>query len=523
MAPSSLITKPACRAGLSFRGDEWRAGPWAQVVTVLTVLACAVACADRDGLYARYQLEKKFFEAQQVWSRSQLQTGAGPPSGLGEMRTQFVAVLDEFSAARPTLGPGDSVLFAYAAQAAFRLTDEFVTNGLWHDAAQYQELVAGDSLFPKALRHRALFGWAESYERLGRMPEACALYKRLSASFYPPQAEGGVNVEVLRIPNRLAALAAQFMPESLSAFRAYGESYYESLSGSFPQSDLGFESLGELGKLYGQQGRWDDVMSTLERATDSNGAVLPAYRIDIGEILAGRMHDTAKALSIFKEVAESLPESPFRVDADLKTAAIWFRQGRQSDVQALLLATKRQFLDRSGVQVAVQPLLARSFDAAGNWERARAEFSYLVTTYPRTLQAVEASLVIAERHMQDSEKTAAAEWYSRADRLAVDLISSDESSGQVQSAAMNIRASLAIRMQRWDDAALRLSEIAQTFSSASPVGASALLRLGWLQLRERHDTLAARGAWQAFLLAYPDHPDGVPLKSEMSKWPDKFK
>jgi hypothetical protein len=132
-------------------------------------------------------------------------------------------------------------------------------------------------------------------------------------------------------------------------------------------------------------------------------------------------------------------------------------------------------------------------------------------------------MAIAELHAQSSDTTAATQWFARADGLALDLIGDRETTPQVAAAAMNVRASLAVQSERWDDAALRLSEIAQAFSPNSPAGASALVRLGWLELLERQDTLAAGRAWKAFLDAHPDHPDGAPLKTEMNKWPERYR
>lgn len=517
------MTKPAQSAGLSFQARARNRSLRGAVLLCVMAGGLCAACGDSEGVYARYQLEKKFFRAQQVWSRAELQAESGQQPDTAIVLASHEAVLAEFSAARPALSAGDSTLFAYAARTAIQLIEAYSAEEKWQAAARYQEFIASDTLFPLAVRHRALFGWAESCERQGRVAEACALYRQLLASFYPPWSEGGVNMEVLTIPSRMVALAQRDMPESLAAFRDFGRPYYDSLAVRFPQTELGVLALGELGKLYGQEERWQEAIATLKRGTDSTGTVFPSYRIDIGEILASRLHDTAGALREFKDVAVSLPQTPFRVDADLKTAAIWMKRGRFEEAQALLGETKTALQDNPGAQLSVGPLLARAFAAAGNRERARAEFSYLIAHFPRTLQAVEAALALAELHAQSSEPGASQEWYDKADRLAADLILDREASPQTRGTAMNVRASLAVQSKRWDDAAVLLADIVGAFSPASPAGASALVRLGWLELQERHDTLAAARAWQVFLSAHPRHPDGEPLKSEMNKWPERYR
>jgi TolA-binding protein len=518
VVPCDTGDKPACGAGLSFTGFLKRLVLPAGAITALGLSACG-----GGDLYSRYELEKKFFSTEQAWSKAELQKQSGQAIATSELSAQFETVLEAFSAARPGLNRGDSLLFGYAARAAFRLVDLYAADRLWQDAARFQEFLAADTLFPLAVRHRALYGWAESCQRLGQAQKACALFRQLAASFYPPWAEGGINVDVLRVPARMVGLAQRDVPESVAVFLAFGESYYDGLAVAYPHTELAYQALGELAKLYGQAGRWGDVLTTLGRATDTAGVILPAYRIDQGEILAGPLKDTAGALLAFSEIARSRPTTPFRVDADLKTAAIWLRRGRYADVQRLLQETKKQFPGRPEVEVAVGPMLARSFAASGDKDRARAEYSYLVTSYPRSLEAVEAAFAIAEMHFQATEADAAAEWYARGDQLAVDIIADRESSPELAAAAMNMRVSLAVQLQHWDDAAMRLSEIAQAFGAATPAGASALEQLGWLQLQERHDTLAAGQAWYTLLREYPGDPGGATLRAEMNKWPERYK
>jgi hypothetical protein len=87
---------------------------------------------------------------------------------------------------------------------------------------------------------------------------------------------------------------------------------------------------------------------------------------------------------------------------------------------------------------------------------------------------------------------------------------------------MSARATLAAESGRWDEAAGHLSAIAEAFGPASPPGAAALVKLGWVQLDELRDTLAAARSWRVFLEALPDHPDCAALKVEMNKWPERY-
>ena len=486
----------------------------------LCVALLLVSCGGSDS---HYDLEKKFFEVDQAWNKAQLQQEAGVATSPTELRAQLESVLEEFVVARPSLGLADSAVFSFAASATQHVSELLASEGQWVDVAKHQERVATDTLFPLAIRHRALYGWASALEQNGQIREACELYRQLVVSFFPPWSDGGVNTDVLSLPSRRALLAESALPESLSAYRAFGHRYYDTLATAFPHSQLAFQALGELAKLQGSQGLWDDALKTLDRARDTAGVVFAAYRIDRGEIMAAQKHDTAAALAAFAEVARELPASPFRVDADLKTAAILFRRGKFAQVQTLLQATKKEATEAQGVGLAVGPLLARSFAAEGNRERARAEFSLIVNTYPRSIQAVEAAASIGTLHDELKDSASGAAWRVRADSLAYQIAADPQSPPQLVAAAMNARASLAVESKRWDAAASHLAAIAETFGPNIPIGASALVRLGWVQLRQLNDTLAAGQAWREFLGAHPEHPDGATLKAEMNKWPERYR
>jgi tetratricopeptide (TPR) repeat protein len=462
------------------------------------------------------------FEAQQALSKARLREESGQAVDREALRTQFNAALDAFAELRPELTAKDSTVLLMSVQARLRLADLHTADSQWNSAAEQYRIIVSDTIYGLNFRHVARMQLGRSLERLGQFREAAAQYRALLLSFYPPRAESGINAEVLGLPRRLVAIASEYLPDSLAAWRAYGEGYYDTLATRFPHTDIGLASLGELGKLYAGFGEWSRTIASLERATDTSGAIMPAYWIDIGEIAAGQLGDTARAVSIFIEVSQRYPESAYRVDADLKRARILMKRAAYGDVQSLLEQLKTDFEDRASVLIPAQLVYAQSYQAAGNWERARAEYSYLVTSFPQSLQAVEAALTVARHHADRDETTQASEWYNRADGLAADLARSGSSPPAVVGQAMQMRVAAAVEQKQWDDAALRLGEVVNTFSPRTPAGALALVRLGQLQLRERADTAAALEAWRTFLEFHPEHPQSATLRAEIDKWPKTY-
>lgn len=488
-------------------------------IGLLAILVVLGSCGDRRELWTRYQAQKSFFKAQQAISRAELSMESGQPVNREDLGSRLEDALMKFNRLESEFTEADSTLLTMASQAYLGLArlHEEADDGL--RALEVYGTLFDDARLPHHFRNIALMRMGRGYERQNQHLEAVSVYRRLMASFYPPESRSGVNREVLGLGRRIVNIGSRLYPDSLSSWREQSELYYDSLAINHPYTVLSIAALGELASIRRGFGEWDLVLATLERATDSAGVIAPAFRVDMAEILAGRLFDTSAALLIYDEVEGAYPESVFRIDAELKRVQILMRRREYGEVRDRLEVLKEEFEDRPGVVIPAQFAYARSFEAEGDFARARAEYQYLASHHPRSLQAVDGALVIARRAHVDGQSSMATQWYDKADQMSADLAGSGNVSEAVAGRSMEIRAIIAIERERWDEAALRLGEITRAFDPRSPLAANALIRLGWLHLSRRADTLAAADAWTRFIKAFPGDPQTDSLRIKMSTWP----
>jgi tetratricopeptide (TPR) repeat protein len=493
-------------------------------VVALFCLAGVAGCGDATGVWPRYKLERAYYEAQKELERADLLGKAGQEADLPALRSAFASVLDLY---RQTASPsgasdGDTLVHLIGAQSYLHMADICVADSQFREAANCYDTVAASDRFGKHFRHMALLGLGRTSERLGDYLAATGHYQRLLESFYPPVGDGGVNRDVLSLPRRIVDIGRRYAADSVAGWESRAAAYYDSLAIAYPHTEVGIAALGELGTLYADKRQWPDVIATLNRATDTAGTIMPPYWIDIGEITIARLGDTARGLDIFARVAESFADSPFRADADLKRAQIYMRRGQYAAARDLLAALKEKFKNRAGVVLAAQMYFALALEAEGNWDRAKSEYVYVITTFPQSLEAVQAALAIAHHFQRTGETAQVGEWYNRADELARDLARPDKFPAALAGGAMDMRVTVAAEQKRWSDAAERLNDIVNAFTDRSSAGANALFRLGLMELRERADTAAAAAAWQRLMRAQPRHPQLDMLRDEMNKWPKTY-
>lgn len=491
-------------------------------IAIMVVSGMLLSCGDSEGRWSKYQAQKSFFEAQHAMSQAELSLSSGQSVDREELSSSLKDALVNFNNLNSELTDADSVLLIMASQAYLGLGRIYAESNNWSDAVQLYRSLSEDLRFPHRYRTVGLMQLGRGYETQGQPIEAVSAYRELMVLFYPPESGSGVNLEVLRLGRRIVNIGARLLLDSLSSWREQSELYYDSLATGHPHTMLAVAAMGELASIQRDFGEWAKVLATLGRATDSAGEIAPAFRIDMAEIFAGRLYDTASALSIYDEIENEFPESVFRVDAELKRVQILMRRKQYREIRERLKALKDQFADRPGVMVPAQFAYAKSFEADGDFVRAKVEYQYLASHYPRSIQAVDGALVIARHAHAVGQSATATQWYDKADQMSSVLAGSDNVSAAVAGRSMELRAIIAIERERWDEAALRLGDITRAFDPRSPLCANALIRLGWLHLSKRVDTLAAAAAWTTFIKAFPGDPQADSLRIKMSTWPEIY-
>ncbi len=237
-----------------------------------------------------------------------------------------------------------------------------------------------------------------------------------------------------------------------------------------------FEAIQALDRLYGQTGRWFDLLSVLERQTElsPSGAEVVSLRFRIGELWREKLKDLARATDAYRQVLMNEP-------------------GHDPTLRALEL-----LMAGADEPVLAAQVLEPVYETAAEWDRLVAVYEVMARHVEDPIRRIELFAKVAEVHERRSMNLDAAfEAYGRA--LHVDPVNPDVVAHLQRLAEVGAR---------WADlAALYEQELPQIQESRLQV--ETLLRLGRVYEEETRETDKAIAAYKRVSEAEPDRKEGL--------------
>lgn len=430
------------------------------------------SCEDRTAVRIRYQAEKMYFVANKAFTAAEFRGDANDPAVSRNLRDQFSSVVTYGHAALDTVTPQldqqeNRQLSGIVYQSTSRLAQ------MYFAARRYDTLVV---LLEKLMKKASLtrtekavtwYNYGRALQVGGNRDSSLRVFATAIEKFTPPVNDSGhVLLLVFNLPLRIH----QAFVDGRDSVRAEewfarAEEYYQNWSTTSGEpTELSMTSLGNLGRLYEDAGKWDKAAATLLRMVDSTGAVAPVPKLHIADLYAEKLGRYDEALSLYDELDKILvgPDTAARPQIFEKQASVHISKKNYAKAREILNSIESRWPGYFKASPDAQYAKARTFELENNWERAEAEYRYLIERYPGSESALAAYLYLAEKAQQEGRRAESEQWYSRGEK-AYRTIITQKPGTRDEALALYFLADLHRQKKEWLEAAATLGQVFAKF------------------------------------------------------------
>jgi tetratricopeptide (TPR) repeat protein len=255
------------------------------IVLVFSLVIMAAGCS------ASYNGERLFWKAQQLSAPIAKDSATATPE-------QFASAIEAYSRVIAR-APGTM----WAARAQLAIGSLYAIQKAYPDARQAYDLVRQNSHSYQELVLMARVGIAKTYEDEAQWEEAIRTYHEI-AEYHPWSAVG------LEVPLSLSLLyQKRSQPEEATEALERAVRTYTKLIPDAPNPDLRARAQGYLAQTHQRLGQWDQAIAIYnEMLAASSGVNRPLTFLLLGSIYETKLHDTAKAGTVYTQLIEEFPD-----------------------------------------------------------------------------------------------------------------------------------------------------------------------------------------------------------------------
>ncbi|MBU1317555.1 MAG: tetratricopeptide repeat protein [candidate division Zixibacteria bacterium] len=482
------------------------------ILASLAIIVLITSCDD-IGDQDMFKVERLYYDAEKLEKKKLgIKPELATEADYSEIIKAYQTVVDTYEDSFSGLNEKDS-LTENESKVAFLAGKSLLQTAKLYQMSdnieKTREVLAGyANRFPQNREFKAvaLLRLGRLEEDAGNLKAAEEAYLRLLDEFYPPSDMNlQPNTDILELPVRLAGLHKSMENlERTEYFLDYAEEYYKRIIDQYKISPLGFTTVRYLADTYVLRNKPNEAITLLESVTDTTGEIFGSAQLLIGDLYASYLSDTAEARRRFETVANDQADTLLHPKAFIQLAKLQFDEGNFIECRKHIAVIKDRFVKYSALQSEAQQILARTFDRAGDFNRAYSEYQWLITNHPDSKESIEAYRYLPPYLKQNGQDDLAREWYDK----AIDYLTAmrDKSTGTyfgltAQGNLVNIYYDL----ERWNEVATELQRM-QTDYPNSEVSADALVKAGDIYREKLFDPPKARQSYELQLKLYPDLP-----------------
>jgi tetratricopeptide (TPR) repeat protein len=415
----STPSRPAGRAVTVHRGGM-KMAPTRSRTIIITILAlsavalAAVASCSGNDAGTLYQAEKALFKARSL--REKIAAAVNKEEFIDKTIQSYRDVVDRYGQSIETVKGLEEIVVSAQMDLAQL---EFQAGRLENARSDFERAYGLARAIPEA-RANARYSVAVISGELGDIQGAASSFEQFYAEFLGEATlckTAGWNGTYALAPLKLFEIS-QSLGEDRTArlWLDKAEKTYLYIIENGTNPSLEREMRFNLLTTYLQGARWDESLKTIkelrELYTGSPDAASLLY-------LEGKVHedglsDGARALTLYEQVYTRYPRSNEARVAMLAAAALHMKAGRTEKARSLYQSLIDTYPGAVNEVAEATWQLAQLTERDGDWLDASLLYTSLYTSYPETLQGLEAPLHIAERFKTNGESAAARASYQKA-------------------------------------------------------------------------------------------------------------
>ncbi len=444
--------------------------------TLAVVLFVLVGCQDSMPVALRYDIEREIHGLERRLDAARLAPDLFGPDSIRAIQSDYAAAVRNcFAALDSVPATRDSAVWADLGELAFRAStrlSQFLYRSRRYDsAATVLNAMLTNVPLGRTARMNALTNLARSLQSAGAWDSALVVYDSSLERFWPPvDGAGDIYFRLFNAPIQIAGIERRLGDSVATRTRtAAAETYYRQLLAKFPGTKLEPAAWSNLAVLYSGSGEWRQAIDALNRLTDDVGTVDLTAQLRIADIYAEQLAEFDTALIRYEAIDAQLrgEDTVYRPLLDFRQAVAVLNQRRYQEARRRLVQLENEYPGFWRSTPAAQQAKARTFEREGNWERALAEYSFLIENQSNSEEAFQTILYLAERAEEQGNSAEANRWYERAEELFTRVAARSAGTAR-EASALYYKALMYRQQEQWEPAAETMEAIFARFPNTEP-------------------------------------------------------
>lgn len=479
------------------------------IVTLGFAILMFVGCSSDRSLKYQYQVERMFLRANKLYQKVLINPQIASDLDYHLAASAYEKVLTKL--ARPYSESVKNV----RKQSYLNLAQLSLLQGEMRAAIKAYDAFLQEFPDDIDLGLQVRLADAECNERIFNLYGAANQYQDLIGKFGPLQDPLKPNLQILRLPLKVARLENTNQSESERS-DSYKSAmiYYRSILQKWPNSPAAFYALYYMASIYADQQKQEKAAHILKRIVEEypERKEIPKVLFTLGNLYLDFLKMPNRAVEIFETVLVKYPDDDIRGYAYFSKARALVQKKNYEAARPLLHWIIENFPDDSNLGASAQLTIGYTYEKEGKWDRALVEYRWVQEEYPITVQGLQVPIYISQYYRRKGETQLSNNAFQQAVEQYVHLVQKYPKT-MLAGVAQEYIIYCYSAQNKWQKAAEAANSLRQIYpSSQSNISSYLLLGQIYERLKQYQNAIAI---YERFVKEYPQHPLITQIESKI--------